>query len=513
MDEELRQAYRDVARGAGVTSVGMVLEYLLAFVVQVIAATYLSLSDFGGIVTGTAIINVGMLVGSLGLATGVARFLPRTADREERLAYAHSAFAVAVPLSALVGAAVALNAGFIAGEVLGDPAVTDSVFVFGLAIPAAAMLRLGLGGVRGQGISRYRVYVQNLLQPLSRFALVVVATLWGLGQAGFAVAYALPYVLSCGAALWLLRLSLDGFHVLGRPDRGKVEELVRYSTPQSVASIAWFLVRSVDVFLIVAILGSDVVGVYGVAYGLARVLLLFSTAFNFLGMPVSSALDSGEDRSRLLRINETIVRWLVVASVPAVFPFLVYPADLLRFIYRPAYAAGGAALAVLAVGFVAHNVLSPASSMLRATGRTRLHMTNNVVAAALNLGLNLYLIPRYQLVGAAVATAIAYLAADLLGLFELRAIEGFQPVSRHTLVPAALGVPVLYAGARVAASVPVDILVVLGLTAAVGLAYLVVFVLVVGFLPEEVMVAEEAQDRFGVRVPGLNAVLERFSSQ
>lgn len=511
MDEELRQAYRDVARGAGVTSVGMVLEYLLAFVVQVIAATYLSLSDFGGIVTGTAIINVGLLIGSLGLATGVARYLPRTADRGERLAYVHSAFAVVLPLSVLVGAAVSLNAGFVAGEILGDPAVTDSVFVFGLAIPAAATLRVTLGSIRGQGISRYQVYVQNLLQPLSRFVLVVVATLWGLGQAGFAVAYALPYVLACGIALWLLRLALQGFHGLDRPDYGKVEELVVFSAPQSVASLAWFMVRSVDIFLIVAILGSGAVGVYGVAYGLAQVLLVVSTAFSFLGMPVSSSLDSSEDRTRLLRVNETLIRWLVVASVPAVFPFLVYPADLLRFIYRPAYAAGGAALAVLAIGFASHNVLSPAPSMLKSTGRTKLHMMNNVVAATFNLGLNLYLIPRYQLVGAAVATAFAYVAADLLGLVELKLLEGFTPVSRRTVAPAVLGVPVLYAGAIVAEYVPVDILSVLGLTVAVGVAYLLLFVVVVGFLPEEVMVAEETQDRFGIDVPFLDSILERFS--
>lgn len=511
MDEELRQAYRDIVRGAGVVYVGMGLEYLIAFVVQVIAATYLSVSDFGGIITGTAVINVGMLVGSVGLATGVARYVPRTDDLGDRLSYLHSAFAVVLPLSVVVGGGVALNAGFIAGEVLGDPAVSESVFVFGLTIPAAALLRVGIGGIRGLGVSRYRVYVQNLLQPLSRFGLVVVATLWGLGQAGFAIAYALPYVLGCGLALWLLRLSIDGFHVLARVDRRKAEELMRFSAPQTVGSLAWFTVRSVDVFLIVAFIGSGAVGVYGVAYGLARVLLIFSTAFNFLGMPVSSGLDADESRTRLLRVNETIVRWLVVVSVPSLFPFLVYPADVLRFVYRPAYAAGGTALAILATGFVAHNVLAPAGSLLKSTGRTELVMVNNVVAAATNLGLNLYLIPRYQLRGAAVATVVAYLLADVLSSVELRHLEGFSPVSRHTFVPAVLGVPVLYVGWVLAAFVPVNVPTVLGLTVAVGLTYLGAFVVVVGFLPEEVVVAEEAQDRFGVRVPLLNSVLDRFA--
>jgi O-antigen/teichoic acid export membrane protein len=56
------QAIRDVIKGAGVVYVGLFLELLIAFVAQVLAAQYLSVSGFGGLTTGTALLDIGSIV-------------------------------------------------------------------------------------------------------------------------------------------------------------------------------------------------------------------------------------------------------------------------------------------------------------------------------------------------------------------------------------------------------------------------------------------------------------------
>jgi O-antigen/teichoic acid export membrane protein len=508
---DVDQALRDVVKGAGVVYVGLLLEYLTAFLAQWLAARFLDLSDFGGIITGTAIIDIGANLGTVGLGVALARYLPRTDDESTLLEYAHTGYAIALPVSLVLGGLVAFNAEFIARSVFADPAVEPSVFVFGLGIPAATLLQLSIGGIRGRKASRYRVYVENLVRPLSRFGLVVTVTLLGFGQFAFATAYALPYLLAGVLATYLFKRTLPGFRVIGRGSRERARELLRFSTPQSFGSVAWFLVRSSDIFLLLAFLGSEAVAVYGVAYGLARLVLVFSTAFNFLGMPISSALDSDGDSEEVVRINGAILRWLVVVSVPTVFPLLVYPADILGFVYRPDYAAGGATLAVLAAGFAVSNVLRPADSMIQAAGRTDLSMANKLIAAAVNVGLNLYLIPRYGIVAAAATTVVAYVLTDALGLIELKLVVGWVPLTRRLVGPVALGVVALITGWAVASVLPVSLLVVVGLTAVVGIGYLVAFVPLVGFMPEEVMIAKDAQKRFGVTVPGLNAILDRYS--
>lgn len=504
------QALRDVVKGASVVYVGLVLEYLTSFLAQWLAARFLELSDFGGIVTGTAIVDVGANLGTVGLGVALARYLPRADDEFTRLEYAHTGFTIALPVSLVLGVLVALNAGSIAGNVFGDPAVEPSVLVFGLAVPAATLLQVSVGGIRGQQVSRYRVYVENLVRPLTRFGLVVAATLLGLGQFGIATAYAVPYLVAGLLAVYLFKRTLPGFRLFGRVTRETARELLTFSTPQSFGSVAWFLVRSSDIFLILALLGSEAVAVYGVAYGLARLVLMFSTAFNFLGLPISSALDAGEDPDEVVRVNGAILRWLIVLSVPTVFPLVVYPTDLLAFVYRPEYGAGGTTLAVLAAGFAVSNVLRPAGSMLSAAGRTDLAMANSVVAATINIGLNLLLIPRYGIVAAAATTVFAYVLTDTLALAELKLTVGWLPVTRRLVGPTLLGVAVLAAGTAVASVLPTSIPIVIGLTAIVGLVYLIAFAPLVGFTREEIMLAKDAQKRAGVTVPGLNALLDRF---
>jgi O-antigen/teichoic acid export membrane protein len=508
---DVDQALRDVVKGAGVVYVGLLLEYLTAFLAQWLAARFLDLSDFGGIVTGTAIIDIGANLGVVGLGVALARYLPRTDDEATLLEYVHTGYAIALPVSLLLGGIVAFNAEFFARVVFGDPAVEPSVFVFGLGIPAAALLQLSVGGIRGRKASRYRVYVENLVLPLGRFGLVVAVTLLGLGQFAFATAYALPYLLAGLLATYLFARTLPRVRIVGRVSRVRARELLQFSTPQSFGAVAWFCVRSSDIFILLALLGSEAVAVYGVAYGLARLVLVFSTAFNFLGMPISSALDAEEDSEEVVRINGAILRWLIVLSVPTVFPLVIYPADLLGFVYRSEYAAGGTALAILAAGFAITNVLSTADSMLQAAGRTDLSMANKVIAAAGNIGLNLYLIPRYGLVAAAVTTVFAYVLVHALGFLELKLVVGWVPITRRLVGPTVLGAVVLTCGAAAATWLPTTIPIVIGLTAAVGVSYVLAFGPLVGFTPEEVMIAKDAQRRAGVTIPGLNAVLDRFA--
>lgn len=114
------------------------------------------------------------------------------------------------PLALLIGAVVSLNASFISSEVFADPTVTPSIRVFGAVIPFATILTIAVGAIRGEKQSRYRVYVQNLFRPITRFGLVAVAIAYGASQTGLALAYSIPFVLTALLATMLVVRSVPG---------------------------------------------------------------------------------------------------------------------------------------------------------------------------------------------------------------------------------------------------------------------------------------------------------------
>jgi O-antigen/teichoic acid export membrane protein len=510
MGEGTDQAIRDIVRGAGIVYVGLVLQMGVAFLAQILAARYLSIGGFGGLTTGTALLNVGAIVGGLGFSSGLTRYLPRIEDGEKR----HLTYLLllgSLPVAIVLGGVISLNAEFIAANVFGDPTVAVSVAIFGAVIPFSTVLNLGIGGIRGLKVARYKVYVQNLLKPITRFGLVIIAVLYGLDQAGFAGAYAIPYVVSAVVALYLLHRALPRSSEEVEMDR--ITEVVRYSLPFTISGLTSFVYRSIDIFLILFFLDSRAVGIYGVAYAAVRLIGMFATAFNFLGTSVASEIEKEEGVESMLTVYQSVMRWLVVPSVSVLALFALFPGEFISIVYRPGYAEGALALTILAIGFVMKNILGTHNPILQAIGKSKQLAFNNVAAAVSNVGLNLYLIPRYGIEGAAIATVASFLVRDLLSMVEVRHYTGSTTLSKEGLSPLAVAVPIFGIAAFVTPSIPGTFLWIAGFMVSITVLYVAGVIVVLGFTPQEVMIVRSIEEKYGVNIGPIDTLVRRFGEE
>lgn len=503
---DTNQAIRDVVKGAGVVYVGLFVELLIALVAQILAARYLSVGGFGGLTTGTAILDIGSIVAGLGLASGLTRYLPRV-DETDKRSLATTAVIVTIVTSLAVGLTITLNASFIAAGVFGDPEVAPSVRIFGAVIPFSALLNVAVGGIRGQKRSLYRVYVMNIVHPVTRFALVVVAVVYGLEQAGIASAYAIPYVVSSVLALILLYRSLPRSPI--SIDADLTTEVASYSLPFTVTNVASFVYRSIDIFLVLHYLGSFAVGVYGVAYAATSFMGMFSTAFNFLGAPVASELEHGGDVDGVMRVFRSVARWLVVGSICAFVPLGVFSTEFITIVYKSKYASGGIVLTILAAGFGAKNVLSIHGPILEALGRSRILAINSILAAVANVVLNVLLIPSYGVAGAAFATVLAFLLRDGLAAAQVRYLLGTTPLSWQGIGPAVVAVPFLLGLVQfVVPSVPTTLPWLIGVSGVFSVLYGCSVLLVFGLSETELMILRSTEERYGISLEPFEPIIQ-----
>lgn len=505
------QAVRDIVKGASVVYVGLFAELLIAFLAQILAARYLSVSDFGGLTTGTALLDVGSIVAGLGFGSGLTRYLPRIDEEEKRTLVATVLLLTGV-ISFSIGAIITLNASFIAGKILGDTSVAASIRIFGAAIPFAALLNIAVGGIRGQKESLPRVYIKNLAHPLARISLVIIAITFGLGQAGMAGAYAIPYVVSAILALILLFRSLSGWELSINTDL--TAEVARYSIPFTITGVAGFVYRSIDIFLILHFLGSFAVGVYGVAYAATSFMGMLSTAFNFIGSPVASELEHGGNVNGVMDVFQSVVRWLVIGSVCILIPLGVFSTEFISIIYQSKYESGGVVLTVLATGFAVKNVLSVHSPILQALGRSKILSYNSIAAAIANLFLNILLIPKYGIMGAATATVIAFFLRDLLAVVEVRYYLGTMPISRESIGPTVVGTA--YLGGItifIAPEIPETFLWLLGVSGIFSVLYCGTVLLLFGLSKTEIMVLRSAEEKYGINLKPIDPLIRFLSNR
>jgi O-antigen/teichoic acid export membrane protein len=84
---------------------------------------------------------------------------------------------------------------------------------------------------------------------------------------------------------------------------------------------------------------------------------------------------------------------------------------------------------IIALGMLLATASGPVDVMLLMAGRSALSLANNSAALAVNLVLNLLLIPQYGIVGAAVAGVAALVTRNLLPLIQVRRLLGMSPTS------------------------------------------------------------------------------------
>jgi O-antigen/teichoic acid export membrane protein len=164
------------------------------------------------------------------------------------------------------------------------------------------------------------------------------------------------------------------------------------------------------------------------------VAVLF-TVIQIFGPFVTQLLER-HDHDRLQSVLWTATRWTVLLAAPILVLLALEGGDVLRLLHLPSDA-GALAISVLATAFLVDAVTGPIGHVLTMSGRSGLNFTNAAVALAANVALNLLLIPKLGLVGAALSWALVIVAVNVARTLQVRAQLGIGPLTSSLWRPLA----------------------------------------------------------------------------
>ena len=281
--------------------------------------------------------------------------------------------------------------------------------------------------------------VRSLLTPIAGVGAISL----GLGAVGAAIGYLAGLLAS--NILTRSKQTLDrGTDSGGGEFRAR--QLWEYGVPLSINSLMLQVVHLSDRFLIALFLGESAAGAYAAIYDLSQqtiALFLRATANASVPLIFKAALENEQKRlASYLRENLALLLTIGIAGI--VLFWEVVPALVSRLIgaaYReslpllmPIIAA-----ATVAVGLRTHHFLLP----LMIKKKTVLAVPASFVAMLTNVLANLWLIPRMGLLGAALATLVAY--AVLLAITGLQTRRLMPTIQSPTDVVSVFTVGVLFA--------------------------------------------------------------------
>ena len=188
-------------------------------------------------------------------------------------------------------------------------------------------------------------------------------------------------------------------------DRGLLREMNRFGIPLVPTALFLWVTNFSDRFFLVKLSDVSEAGLYSVGVRVASAMVLLLTAFR-MAWPAFAYSIRDEDEARrtyayVLTYMTLVTSW-VALGLTLFAPWLV---DLLAASRFAESSRVVGPLSFAAVAFGAYIVVAIGVGRIR---RTQFNWVVTGAAAAVNVALNLTLIPRYGMMGAAVATVAAY---------------------------------------------------------------------------------------------------------
>jgi len=450
------------ARSGIISLAGSAVAAVAGLLLNVVIGRGLGPSASGVYFVAVAVLTVAATVSKLGADTGLVRELARVrslgrgGDARRVLLVAvvpsvvtgallaAAVHAAAGPLGSLVGAAVHGGATADGGTAAAD--------LTRLLRQSAPYLLFGgpclvlTAGLRGLGDVTGFAGVQNVLVPSLRTLSAGGALAAGLGLSGAMLGWNAPLVVGTAlAAVLVVRRSRPPADpgappLTATPYPAVAGEFWRFSAPRSAAAVLEVAIVWADVVIVAALTSPREAGVYAAASRFVTTGTLAEAALRVAMAPQVSRLLAGNDLDGAGRLCAVATQWIVLLSWPLYLVLALYAPYVLA-LFGPGFAAGATALTLLSLAMIVVMSAGNNQTILLMSGRSGSQLRNKALALAVDLGLNLVLVPRpgrvtgwgmgWGMDGAAVAWALTVLLDATLVLTQVRRSVGVRiPMGR-----------------------------------------------------------------------------------
>ncbi len=449
-----------LARHSAVYGLGGIVSRLLAVVLLPLYTSYLTPGDYGRVETLIALSAVIVTFVRGAISTAFFRFWFDGPDHAYRLRVLRTSF-----WFTLGAATVCLVLGVLLSGPLARLLFEDR--------DAARLVALSFVGLWAQMnyeqlTAVFRVEERStafLLATLANVLVTIGATVVlvvGLGlRAEGVIVGSFTGTLSVYAVLLAWRREQLGLGF----DRDLLVRMHRFGLPLVPSAFALWALTFSDRFLLVELADEAEVGLYSIGVRVASGLVLVLTAFR-MAWPAFAYSITDDDEAR--RVYAYVLTYLLVLSSWLALALGVLAPWIVELLTTPAFQPAEDVVAPLAFGgvaFAGYTVLAIGVGRARRTG---LNWTVTGVAAVVNVLLNLVLVPRYGMVGAAASGVVAFVV--MFGGMALRAQRVFPVPYQWGRVTTAVGTAVALCVAGRALDVPLGVAVLLVLAYPLTLA-------------------------------------------
>jgi O-antigen/teichoic acid export membrane protein len=439
IEKEVKTVFKPAVAYAG----GYIFQNFFYLLSTILLAKIFDMNTFGLYSLAFAVVGLATILSGLGFNVVPSKFIPLYLQKNEKPKLRDFLnFLFLTQLLAAVSIAVVLLilAKPISTGIYNKPGLALFLVLLGVLLPFQKMAEL-LGSIfRGFKKVQYSVYIERIFEPAYRFLGLWVVFAMGFFIKGvFFVIYS-GFILSLILSAIIYRSRIKTAFLADVREKGSCEkrDIVLYSLPLLGISVINYLMGKTDILIIGYFLSPDKVGIYNIAFKLSLLVYLSLLALNSIFAPLISELHEKNEWGKLANAYKSFTRTILYFSVFAFLGIFLLSEPLLSLIGKD-FTAGVLPLVILSLGQLVLVSVGPAGCLLSMTKHPRLSLYNSLALLLLNIVLDLLLIPRYGIIGAAVATSTSMGLISIAKVIEVKCLLKLHPYSLSYLKPLVIG--------------------------------------------------------------------------
>ena len=413
------ESLKTIAKGASLVFIGIFVSKLLSYLYRMIIARIGS-DNYGLLSLGLAVFGILTTISLAGVGTGVTRyfsFYQAKNDLSKLKGVIFSSLKISLPIAVILSLILFFFSKEISLSLFHNIKLNPILKIFSIGIFFFCLKEIFASAIIGAKKIGYDVFTRNFFENFMRVLLTLFLVYLGYGLLGAAFAYVISIILTTILSFFFLKKIFPIFSKI--KTNFITKEMTKYSLPLLFNSLLAQVIVWTDILMIGYFRSTAEVGIYNVALPTATLLSIFSGGIIAIFFPVMTELLEKKKKKEFKQTLKASSKWIFFINLPIFFILLLFSKQILSFLFGVEYASGSFSLIILSIGYIIFYTFAACNTTLNVIKKTKLNLINTLAAALLNIVLNYTLIPKYGIIGGAIATAVSLSVSGILAFAEV----------------------------------------------------------------------------------------------
>jgi O-antigen/teichoic acid export membrane protein len=408
-----------IAKESTISFVGMGYGQFIRYLFTALLARLVGVQYLGIYSLGNSITSIATVLGKAGTDVGLMRYVSmrdHKKDRESIKNDIRSTLKMGLVFSIVIMLAQIMLSRWLAENVFEASSLLRIVLiVYAVSIPFTALMTIATFATQGFQLLKYKIFVEYILNPTVLIVSMIFVYFAFSSELAIILPTLLTGIIGFIVANYFLK-KIVGVNILNIGNISFNKEILTYSLPIMFTMILGSLLHWMDILMLGYFTNIETVGLYHPAVRTA-----------------------GLQQSILIHIYKLVTRWILTLVIPILILILLFSTKIM-LLFGADFLKSSNALIILSIGTSIFAIFGVSGTVLVVSGYQKLNLVNALSATILNICLNIILIPKYGIMGAAWATLSSMTFIAVARIIETRIFLKINPFNVKVLKPIVAGI-------------------------------------------------------------------------